>query len=84
MLILVVKSALSLVCWKDVSTTIAGKDFWNAFRDWSKYVMPLLKQSVQLPNQVFILVVDCFYHFVFIKKLERDLKDLVEKEVIYK
>lgn len=40
--------------------------------------MPLLMQSVELLNQVFVLVVDCFYRIVFIKNLGRE-KEVIEK-----
>lgn len=67
------------MCWKDISTTIAGENFLKIFRYLAKYILSLLKQSAELLNQVFVSVVDYSYHIIFIKNLDRVLTDLLEE-----
>lgn len=67
------------MCWKDISTTRVGEYFWTIFRDTSKYVLSLQKQSAELLNQVFVSVIDCSHHIIFLKNLDRVLADPSEE-----
>lgn len=40
--------------------------------DWSKYLMPLLQQSMEFLNQEFVLVLDCILLFL-LRSLEEIL-----------